>query len=51
MKKYLFNILNNDWNKPYALPAYLAAYNILKPFLTEEQIEVIDQENVNFKLV
>ena len=42
---------NNDWNKPYALQAYLATYNILKSFLTEEQIEVIDQENVNFKLV
>lgn len=42
---------NNDWSKPYALLAYLAAYNILKSFLTEEQIEVIDQENINFNLV
>lgn len=42
---------NNDWTKPYAKPAYLEAYNILKMFLTQEQIEVIDQENINFNLV
>jgi len=33
------------------VPAYLAAYNILKSFLTEEQIEVIDEENTCFNLV
>jgi hypothetical protein len=43
--------LKNDWSKPYAIPAYASAYNILKQFLTQEQIEVIDAENVIFNLV
>jgi hypothetical protein len=42
---------NNDWAKDYAKPAYAQAYTILKQFLTVGQIEVVDQANIDFKLV
>ena len=48
----IFNgALKNDWKKPYAIAAYKSAYSILKQFLTPEQIEIIDAENLNFNLV
>lgn len=42
---------NNDWSKDYAKPAYAQAYAILKQFLTVGQIKVVDQANIDFKLV
>lgn len=49
----IFNgaLRSNDWSKPYAIPAYIEAYNILKQFLSQEQINIIDEENINFNLV
>jgi hypothetical protein len=40
----------NDWSR-YGKDAYKAAYEGLKPFLSEGQIMVIDAENINFRLV
>ena len=46
------NALNiNDWSLPQTKEAYLAAYEILKRFLSVGQISIIDEENINFGLV
>lgn len=46
------NTLNiNDWSLPKAKDAYKTAYDQLKQFLTVGQIDIVDKENVNFRLV
>lgn len=42
---------NNDWSQAYAKDLYQSAYEKLKPFLSLGQISIIDEENVNFRLV
>jgi len=45
------NILEGSfWNEPFSKPAFAAAYNILKNFLTPEQIVVCDAAIIEFNL-
>ena len=45
------NILEGSlWNEPFSKPAFGAAYNILKNFLTLEQIVVCDAAIIEFNL-
>jgi len=45
------NILEGSfWNEPFSKPAFAAAYNILKNFLTPEQIGICDAAIIEFNL-
>jgi len=45
------NILEGSfWNEPFSKPAFAAAYNILKNFLTPEQITICDAAIIEFNL-
>ena len=46
------NILEGSfWNEPFSKPAFAAAYNILKNFLTPEQIAICDAAIIEFNLI
>ena len=45
------NILEGAfWNEPFSKPAFASAYNILKNFLTPEQIAICDAAIIEFNL-
>lgn len=47
----LFNgALHHDWSKPYAKDAFASAYEILKGFLSPEQVAIIDDAIIEFNL-
>ena len=48
---YTCNLLEGSfWNEPFSKPAFAAAYNILKNFLTPEQIAICDAAIIEFNL-
>jgi len=45
------NILEGAfWNEPFSKPAFASAYNILKNFLTPDQIAICDDAIIEFNL-
>jgi hypothetical protein len=46
------NILEGSlWNEPFSKPAFAAALNIIKGFMSPEQIVIVDREANSFNLV